>query len=119
MGDKELLKGAIINILGNAVKYTPEKGMIDFGLRTANDMIMFDIGDTGYGMSEADLGHIFEKFYRSSNPLVAEKQGSGLGLCIASEIIALHGGKIEVQSELGKGTYFIVSLPLEEYYIDQ
>ena len=119
MGDKDLLKGAIINILGNAVKYTPEKGRLDFGIRQKDDSLIFDISDTGYGMSEADLGHIFEKFYRSSNPDVAEKQGTGLGLCIASEIIALHGGKIDVQSELGKGTYFIISIPIEEYYIDQ
>jgi PAS domain S-box-containing protein len=118
MGDKELLKGALINILGNAVKYTPEKGMIDFGLRIDDGSIVFDISDTGYGMSEDDLGHIFDKFYRSSNPDVVDKQGTGLGLCIASEIIGLHGGKIETQSQLGKGTYFIVSIPLEEYYID-
>ncbi len=70
-------------------------------------------------MSQDDLGHIFEKFYRSSNPEVAGKQGTGLGLSIASEIIALHGGQIDVQSELGRGTYFIISIPLEEYYIDQ
>jgi PAS domain S-box-containing protein len=119
MGDKDLLKGALINILGNAVKYTQEKGTIDFGLRIADESIVFDISDTGYGMSEEDLGHIFDKFYRSSNPDVVDKQGTGLGLCIASEIIGLHGGKIETQSQLGKGTYFIVSLPLEEYYIDE
>ncbi|MDX2447504.1 MAG: ATP-binding protein [Desulfobacterales bacterium] len=119
MGDKELLKGAIINLLGNAVKYTPEKGELVFGLRKEEDVIIFDISDTGYGMSQDDLGHIFEKFYRSSNPEVADKQGTGLGLSIASEIIALHGGQIDVQSELGRGTYFIISIPLEEYYIDQ
>jgi signal transduction histidine kinase len=119
VGDKDLLKGAIINILGNAVKYTPKKGRLDFGIRQKDDNVIFDISDTGYGMSEADLGHIFDKFYRSSNPDVAEKHGSGLGLSIASEIIALHGGKIDVQSELGKGTYFIISIPIEEYYIDQ
>jgi two-component system phosphate regulon sensor histidine kinase PhoR len=119
MGDKDLLKGAIINILGNAVKYTPEKGRLDFGLRQQDGMLVFDISDTGYGMSQEDIDHIFEKFYRSSDPEVADKQGSGLGLSIASEIIGLHKGKIDVQSELGKGTYFIISIPLEEYYIDE
>ncbi len=119
VGDKELLKGALINILGNAVKYTPEKGMIEFGMRLENDMITFDISDTGYGMSPEDLDRIFIKFYRSSNPDVVGKQGTGLGLSIADEIISLHGGRIEVQSTLGRGTYFIVSIPAEEYYIDQ
>jgi len=119
MGDKELLKGAIINILGNAVKYTPQKGVIDFGLRKEGGNIMFDISDTGYGMSQEDLEHIFDKFYRSSNPKVQDNQGTGLGLCIASEIINLHGGRIDVKSELGKGTYFIISIPMEEYYIDE
>ncbi len=118
MGDKELLKGAIINILGNAVKYTPQKGVIDFGLRKEGGNIIFDISDTGYGMSQEDLDHIFDKFYRSSNPKVQDNQGTGLGLCIAAEIINLHGGRIDVKSELGKGTYFIISIPMEEYYID-
>jgi len=118
MGDKDQLKGAIINILGNAVKYTPQKGVIDFGLRKEGGNILFDISDTGYGMSQEDLDHIFDKFYRSSDPKVQDNQGTGLGLCIASEIINLHGGRIEVKSELGKGTYFIISIPMEEYYID-
>ncbi|MBW1902267.1 MAG: hypothetical protein JRJ20_11620 [Deltaproteobacteria bacterium] len=115
MGDKDQLKASIINILGNAVKYTPEGGQIEFVLREQDSMVLFDVLDTGYGMSEEDLAHIFDKFYRSKNPQVAEQQGTGLGLAIAAEIVQLHDGEIEVQSELGKGTHFTLKIPKEEY----
>ena len=115
IGDKEQLKASIINILGNAVKYTPEGGQIEFGLREQEKMVMFDVRDTGYGMSEDDLAHIFDKFYRSKDPQVAEQQGTGLGLAIAAEIVQLHDGEIEVESELGKGTHFTIKIPKEEY----
>jgi signal transduction histidine kinase len=117
VGDKDQLKGAVINILSNAVKYTPENGEIHFGLREENNRVIFDIKDTGYGMSEEDLSHIFDKFYRSSSPQIAEQQGTGLGLAITSEIIALHEGEIKVQSELGNGTRFTIKIPKEEYYL--
>jgi signal transduction histidine kinase len=117
IGDKDQLKGAVINILSNAVKYTPENGEIHFGLREENNMVIFDIKDTGYGISEEDLSHIFDKFYRSGNPQISEQQGTGLGLAITSEIIGLHEGEIEVQSELGNGTRLTVKIPKEEYYL--
>ncbi len=117
IGDKEQLKGAIINILGNAVKYTPENGKIQFELSERDNMVIFEIKDSGYGISEEDCVHIFDKFYRSSNAQIAEQQGTGLGLAITSEIIGLHSGEIEVQSELGKGTCFTVQIPKEEYYL--
>lgn len=116
-GDKDQLKGSIINILSNAVKYTPENGRIEFELSEQDSMVIFDVRDSGYGMSEEDLAHIFEKFYRSSNPQIAEQQGTGLGLAIASEIIDLHDGEIEVRSEIGKGTHFTLKIPKEEYYL--
>ena len=117
IGDKDQLKGAIINILGNAVKYTPEKGEIHFELSEQDNMVVFDIKDTGYGMSEEDLSRIFDKFYRSQNPQITDQQGTGLGLAITSEIVGLHEGEIKVKSELGKGTYFKVKIPKEEYYL--
>ena len=117
IGDKDQLKSAIINILGNAVKYTPENGEIHFELSEQDNMVVFDIKDTGHGMSEEDLSHIFDKFYRSQNPQITDKQGTGLGLAITSEIIGLHEGEIKVKSELGKGTYFTVKIPKEEYYL--
>lgn len=116
-GDKDKLKVAVINILNNAVKYTPENGEIDMALREEDSSVVLDIRDTGHGMSEEDRSHIFDKFYRSSNPQIAEQQGSGLGLALTSEIIGLHEGEITVQSELGHGTHFMIKIPKGEYYL--
>lgn len=116
-GDKDKLKVAVINILNNAVKYTPENGEIDMALREEDSSVVLDIRDTGHGMSEEDRSHIFDKFYRSSNPQIAEQQGSGLGLALTSEIVGLHEGEITVQSELGHGTHFMIKIPKGEYYL--
>jgi signal transduction histidine kinase len=116
-GDKELLKVAIINLLGNAVKYTPENGSITFSFFEEDGAAVFDVADTGYGISEEDLPHIFEKFYRSKDHRVLDKTGSGLGLGITSEIVRLHGGEIVVESEPGEGTRFAVRIPREEYHL--
>jgi signal transduction histidine kinase len=118
IGDKDQLKASIINILGNAVKYTPENGNVQFSVNENQNMVIFEVIDTGYGISQEDLSHIFDKFYRSENPQISEQQGTGLGLAITSEIIRLHDGKIEVQSEIGKGTHFAVKIPKEEYYLE-
>ena len=116
-GDKELLKVGIINILGNAVKYTPEKGQIKFTLTEQEDVVVFEVIDNGYGISKEDLAHIFDKFYRSTDPLVTEQTGSGLGLALTSEIIRLHGGEVEVSSKVDEGSHFVIRLPKEEYYL--
>jgi two-component system phosphate regulon sensor histidine kinase PhoR len=116
-GDKELLKVGIINILGNAVKYTPEKGRIKFILTEQDDVVIFEVIDDGYGISKDDLAHIFDKFFRSTDPRVTEQSGSGLGLALTSEIVRLHGGEIEVSSKIDEGSHFVVRLPKEEYYL--
>ena len=116
-GDKDLLKVAIINLLSNAVKYTPEHGRISFGLSDDGEAAVFEVADTGYGIREEDLPHIFNKFYRSQDPRVTEQTGSGLGLGITSEIVHLHGGEIGVQSEPGRGAHFSLRLPKEEYQL--
>ena len=116
-GDKELLKVGIINILGNAVKYTPEKGQIKFTLTEQDDVVVFEVIDNGYGISKDDLANIFDKFYRSTDPRVTEQTGSGLGLALTSEIIRLHGGEIEVSSKVDQGSHFVIRLPKEEYYL--
>ncbi|MCX5806829.1 MAG: ATP-binding protein [Proteobacteria bacterium] len=117
IADKELIKTAIINILGNAVKYTPENGNIRFSMEELGGSIIFDIEDSGYGMSQEDIPHVFEKFYRSGNSEITAQTGSGLGLAIAHEIIHLHDGEIEVQSKLGEGSRFTIRLPKEEYIV--
>jgi signal transduction histidine kinase len=116
-GDKDLLKVGIINILGNAVKYTPEKGKIKFTLTEQDDVVIFEVIDNGHGISKEDLAHIFDKFYRSTDPRVTEQTGSGLGLALTSEIIRLHGGEVEVSSKVDEGSHFVIRLPKEEYYL--
>jgi signal transduction histidine kinase len=117
VGDKDLLRMAIINILSNAVKYTPENGTIFFALTDQDDAIAFEINDTGYGISQEDLPYIFDRSYRSSDTDITKHPGTGLGLTITSEIVHLHGGQIEVQSEPGEGTQFTIRIPKEEYYL--
>ena len=117
IGDKELLKIAVINILGNAVKYSPENTEITYSLLEERDMVVIDITDTGYGIGKEDLPHIFDKFYRSKESDILEQTGSGLGLPMAAEIINLHGGEIEVESEKSEGTKFTIRIPKEQYFV--
>ena len=117
LADKELLQGAIINILGNALKYTPEHGKISFAISDQHETVTFEVIDTGYGIAKEDLPYVFEKFYRSGNKEITAQTGSGLGLAITAEIVRLHGGSIDMQSELGIGTHVTIRMPKEEYYL--
>jgi len=119
LADKELLRGAIINILGNAVKYTPENGKITFAIAEQDGTAAFEVIDTGYGIAKEDLPHVCEKFYRSGNKEITVQKGSGLGLAITSEIVRLHGGHLDIQSELGAGTHVTIRIPKEEHYLGQ
>jgi len=117
IADKELLRTAIINIMGNAVKYTPENGRIRFAIAEQDKTVLFEIEDSGYGISQEDLPHIFDKFFRSGDHHITEQKGSGLGLATTSEIVQLHEGAIDVHSQIGSGTRFTVRIPKEEYRI--
>jgi len=119
VGDKELLKTALINILGNAVKYSPKETTIRFSLHEDDEMVTFEVKDQGHGIGKEDLPHIFDKFYRSKDQNVAEQTGSGLGLAMTAVIIHLHGGEIEVESEPGEGSRFIIRIPKEEYHLEK
>jgi signal transduction histidine kinase len=117
-GDKELLKVVLVNIMGNAVKYTPEEGRITLSLTAADRVVLFRVADTGCGIPSKDLPRLFDKFYRGESPEVRKQTGSGLGLSTASQIVKLHGGSIEVESEPGKGSTFTVKLPEEEFSLE-
>lgn len=117
VADKEQLKVAINNIVSNAVKYTPEGGTITFSISEQDEMVVVEVSDTGYGISEEDLPKIFDKFFRSGDPQVLDQAGSGLGLAATAEIVHLHDGEVDVASELGKGTRFTIRIPKEEYYL--
>jgi PAS domain S-box-containing protein len=107
--DGNLLQHILTNLLTNAVKFSPEKSKICFVIDYDDDFVYFTISDEGIGIPEDDLSHVFEPFHRAGN--VGKIQGTGLGLSIARQYTELHGGLIFVQSELGKGTSFIVSFP--------
>ena len=112
--DKDLLRVAIINILGNAIKYTPAGGSVTFKVEEDESNIRIDIIDTGYGISEDELPSIFDKFFRSSDDKIKACTGNGLGLALSREIVRLHNGNIDVSSKVGQGTHFTLTLPLEE-----
>jgi two-component system sensor histidine kinase VicK len=115
VGDKEQLKVAINNVLSNAVKYTPENGSIRFSLNESDQHVIFEISDTGYGISPEDRPRIFDKTYRSSDPRIVEQPGSGFGLAITEAIINQHSGTLEVESEPDKGTHITIRIPQEAY----
>lgn len=113
-GDRDRLKQVLVNLLGNAVRYTPSGGQITLTLCKVENQACLKISDTGPGISPEDLPHIFERFYRAEKARTRQRdgQGFGLGLSIAYWIVRNHAGRIEVETELGKGTTFIVWLPL-------
>lgn len=109
-GDAEMLYLALMHLVSNAVHYTPEGGAISLRTRCGErGSLILEVADTGIGIDEADQKHIFERFYRADPACTT--RGSGLGLAIALKIIEGHGGRIEVQSALGKGSIFRVILP--------
>lgn len=106
--DRDKLSEVIINLLSNAIKYTPAGGKITMGLSGTEEEVRFEISDSGQGIAKEDLCKLFDKFER----LTAERQeGTGLGLAITKDIISLHKGRIWVESELGKGSKFIFTMP--------
>ena len=108
LADRDKLTEVLINLLSNAVKYTPSGGKITLRLSGTEKEVRFEIADSGPGIAKEDFYKLFDKFER----LTAEKQeGTGLGLSITKDIIELHQGRIWVESELGKGSRFIFTLP--------
>ena len=113
-GDRDRLKQVIVNLVGNAINYTPKGGEIIFALGKVSDRAQLTVTDNGPGVPPEDLPHIFERFYRGEKSRTRQKDGKGfgLGLSIAYWIVRNHGGRIEVTSTLGQGSTFCVWLPL-------
>lgn len=110
-GDEELLSQVWLNLIDNAVKFTPEGGCVDIRLQKGETSVVFLIRDDGYGISEEAQRHIFDKFYQGDASHTVS--GNGLGLSIARRIVALHNGDIRCKSEESAGTEFIVELPYQ------
>lgn len=110
-GDPAFLEKVWENLLSNALKYTPNYGEIDVSLTSKESLITVEIKDTGIGIAEENLAHVFNRFYREDDSRTQAADGTGLGLSIVQQVTELHRGTIEVTSEKGKGTVFTVNLP--------
>jgi two-component system phosphate regulon sensor histidine kinase PhoR len=109
--DPKKINQVFINLLENAIKYTPQKGTIQIGAVEKGNHIEIEVQDSGIGIPKEDLSRIFERFYRVDRTRSRELGGTGLGLSIVKHIVEAHGGKISAVSEIGKGSRFILSLP--------
>jgi signal transduction histidine kinase len=110
LGDDDRLKQVLLNLVSNAIKYNVENGRITLAAAIKDQSLHLSVIDTGPGISEEDMSHLFERFYRIPGSEGAD--GSGLGLSIAHKIVEEHNGRIEVTSTLGEGTTFTVILPI-------
>ena len=110
--DRALLQQAVYNLVENAIKYTPQHGQVTLHIRLVQSSIVFEIQDTGIGISPADLPRLFEKFFRGSQREARLERGSGLGLAIVRSIAERHGGRVWVESVLGQGSTFFLLIPM-------
>lgn len=110
-GDRHRLHQVWTNLIGNAIKYTPEGGKVLIEIESLEQRLIVRVVDTGIGIARENHEKVFEKFFRVNAPEVESTEGTGLGLSITREILRLHGGTIQVESEPGKGSAFIVELP--------
>jgi signal transduction histidine kinase len=100
------------NLISNAVKYTPAGGRVTVSLSTDDGVALLEVADTGIGIPEESLKHLYEEFYRAPNAKAEVKEGTGLGLSIARDLVIRYGGQISVQSQVGQGTSFVLTFPL-------
>ncbi len=113
LGDDYRLSQAVDNLVGNAIKYTPQGGEVRVNLQYENNGFQIAVRDTGVGIEPEHLNRIFERFYRTDKARSRQHGGTGLGLSIVKHIIGLHGGQVWLESKVGVGTVFYVHLPSE------
>lgn len=111
-GTDDGLDRVFVNLVGNAIKYTPPGGRVDVWLRRVDQEVQVEVTDTGIGIPEDALSHLFEEFYRAPNVKALDEVGTGLGLTIVKDLVDRYGGRIEVESTVGQGTTFTVTFPL-------
>jgi GAF domain-containing protein len=111
VGDERKIKQVLLNLLSNAVKFTPEGGRIGINARQADGSVEISVSDTGIGISPEDQAKIFEEFRQVGGDYAHKREGTGLGLTLAKKFVELHGGKIWVTSQVGKGSTFSFTLP--------
>ncbi|PYV61533.1 MAG: two-component sensor histidine kinase [Acidobacteria bacterium] len=109
--DPSRLKQVVVNLLDNAIKYTPEGGSVSISVTRRDDHAILEVADSGLGISADDLPHVFERFYRADKARSRQMGGTGLGLSIVRSICQAHGGRVTVNSAEGRGSLFRVQLP--------
>lgn len=112
MGDRARLKQVIVNLVDNAVKYTAPGGSVRLTVRADAGRALLEVADTGRGIPAEAQPLVFERFFRVGRDRSLEEEGAGLGLAIVKSICIAHGGRVEVESAVGSGSRFIVTLPL-------
>ncbi len=110
--DPSRLKQVVVNLLDNAIKYTPEGGNVSISVKRRDHRAVLEVADSGLGISADDLPHVFERFYRADKARSRQMGGTGLGLSIVRSICLAHGGQVTVNSTEGRGSLFRVELPL-------
>jgi heavy metal sensor kinase len=111
-GDRARLKQVVVNLLDNAIKYTPEKGEIELRVAAADGQAVLEVSDNGIGIPKEALPHVFDRFFRVDQTRTRDPGGAGLGLSIVKSICTAHGAEVAVESENGRGSCFRVKLPL-------
>jgi signal transduction histidine kinase len=112
--DPALLEQSLYNLVENAIKYSPIRGMVEISIKVGGDTIIYAVSDNGIGIAPLDLPHLFEKFYKSGRREAYKERGAGLGLAIVKSITQRHGGKVWVESQLGSGSTFYLEIPLKQ-----
>jgi signal transduction histidine kinase len=110
--DERKFKQIVVNLLSNAVKFTPDGGRIDINARRDDDKLVIAVRDTGIGIAEQDQATVFEEFRQVGRDYTNKQEGTGLGLALTRKFVELHGGRIGLKSEPGKGSTFTFSIPM-------
>jgi signal transduction histidine kinase len=112
VGDERKVKQVLLNLLSNAVKFTPEGGRVSLKAGLSDGAVKIAVTDTGIGIAPEDQAAIFEEFRQVGSDDARKLEGTGLGLTLAKKFVELHGGRIWVESELGRGSTFTFTLPV-------
>src|SRR2546421_467124 len=110
--DSAKLRRVLVNLLSNALKFTPKRGRVSLSATREGDFVRVAVADTGVGIAPDDLKDIFDKYAQARSRATRSEKGTGLGLYITRQLVELHGGKIEVKSEVGKGSTFSFTIPI-------
>src|SRR5690606_34282298 len=111
--DPDRIEQVLTNLIDNAIRHTPEEGLVELKVTSEQDYLKLEVKDNGSGIPAEDLPFIFERFYKADKARTRSRAGTGLGLAIAKNIVDAHNGTISVWSEIGKGTGFTIKLPEE------